>query len=67
MEVAPPHKLLTLLTLLLLRDGTDKSDEIAEKFQTAFDPPPSFSENYIAIFFGKRPKKAINKGPKSAI
>ena len=28
-----------------------KSDEFSEKFQTAFDPPPSFLENYIAIFF----------------
>ena len=27
-----------------------KTDEISEKIQTAFDPPPSFSENYVAIF-----------------
>ena len=29
---------------------TSKTDEFSEKFQTAFDPPPSFSENYFAIF-----------------
>ena len=28
-----------------------KTDEFLEKFQTAFDPPPSFSEIYVAIFF----------------
>ena len=28
-----------------------KSDEFLEKFQTAFDPIPSFLENNIAIFF----------------
>ena len=27
-----------------------KSNELLGKFQTAFDPP-SFSENYVAIFF----------------
>ena len=27
-----------------------KTDEFSEKFQNAFDPPPSFSENYIAFF-----------------
>ena len=27
-----------------------KTDEFSEKFQTAFDPPPSFSENHIADF-----------------
>ena len=27
-----------------------KTDEFLEKFQTAFDPPPSFSENYVADF-----------------
>ena len=31
----------------------DKTDEFSEKFQTAFAPPPPFSENYIAIFSGK--------------
>ena len=35
--------------LLGMRD-TSKTDEFSEKFQTAFDPPPSFSENHIAIF-----------------
>ena len=25
-----------------------KMDELSEKFQTAFDPPPSFLENHIA-------------------
>ena len=28
-----------------------KTDEFSETFQTAFDPPPSFSENYVTIFF----------------
>ena len=28
-----------------------KSDEFSEKFQTAFDPLPSFLENNIALFF----------------
>ena len=27
-----------------------KTDEFSEKFRTAFDPPPSFSENHIADF-----------------
>ena len=31
-------------------DPATKSDEFLEKFQTAFDPPPSFLEDYIAIF-----------------
>ena len=35
---------------MLGKDGATKSDEFSEKFQTAFDPP-SFSENYVAIFF----------------
>ena len=37
---------------MLGKDPATKSDEFLEKFQTAFDPsPPSFLENYIAIFF----------------
>ena len=32
------------------KDGATKLDEILEKFQTTFAPPPSFSENYVAIF-----------------
>ena len=31
-------------------DGHTKTDEFSEKFHTAFDPPPSFSENHFAIF-----------------
>ena len=27
-----------------------KSDEFSEKFQRALNPPPSFSENYVAYF-----------------
>ena len=27
-----------------------KTDEFLEKFQTAFDPPPSFSESFVANF-----------------
>ena len=34
------------------KDPATKSDEFLEKFQTAFDlPPPSFLENFVAIFF----------------
>ena len=37
---------------ILGEQHVSKSDEFSEKFQTAFDPPPpSFSENHIAIFF----------------
>ena len=32
-------------------DGHTKTDEFSERFQTAFDPIPSFSENRVAIFF----------------
>ena len=35
------------------RDAT-KTDQLLEKIQTAFDPP-SFSENYVAIFSPKSP------------
>ena len=31
-------------------DGVTKTDEFSEKLQTAFDPPPSFSENHIVDF-----------------
>ena len=30
--------------------GCTKTDAFLEKFQTAFDPPPSFSKNHNAIF-----------------
>ena len=30
-----------------------KTDEFSEKYQTAFDPPPSFSENHVADFATK--------------
>ena len=35
------------------KDPGTKSDDFLEKFQTAFDPPPSpsFLENYVANFF----------------
>ena len=46
-------------------DGATKSDEISEKFQTAFDPPLSLIFGKLCIFFGKRPKN-LYKGPKSA-
>ena len=39
-------------TFLGTGDGT-KMDDFLEKFQTAFDPPPSFSENYVAFFSEK--------------
>ena len=37
--------------LALGKGGSSKTDEFLEKFQTAFDPPPSFSENHVALFF----------------
>ena len=44
------------------------ASKILEKFQTAFDPALSFSENHVAIFFFKfNAQKALLKGPKSAI
>ena len=33
------------------RANLGELDEFLEKFQTSFDPPPSFLENYDAIFF----------------
>ena len=33
------------------KDGATKADEFSETIQTAFDPPPSFSENFVANFF----------------
>ena len=40
---------ISSLSFLGTGDAT-KTDEFSGKFQTAFDPP-SFSENYIPIFF----------------
>ena len=37
-----------------------KADEFLENLQTAFDLP-SFLENYVAIIFGKHPKKTYVK------
>ena len=37
----------------------NRSDEFSEKFQTAFDPPPSFSESYIALFATKLWQKCV--------
>ena len=42
-------------------DGT-KADEFSGKFQTAFDPPPSFSENHIAFFSGIHDQRTIYNG-----
>ena len=36
------------------KDGTTKSDEFSDEFQTAFDLRPSSSENYVAIFSSAR-------------
>ena len=38
------------------KDPATKSDEILEKFQTAFDPPPSLSETYISISLNLKQK-----------
>ena len=43
------------MAFALGKGGATKLDEFLENFQTAFDPPPSFSENYIAIL-SKRSK-----------
>ena len=40
-----------------------KTDEFLEKFQTAFDPPPSFSENHVANFFANAIVFANSKIP----
>ena len=40
-----------VLTDALGKPRTSKTDEFSEKFQTTFDPPPSFLENHIADFF----------------
>ena len=37
-------------SLLLGKHPPPKTDEFSEKFQTAFDPPPSFLENHVADF-----------------
>ena len=36
-----------------------KTDEFSEKFQTAFAPPPSFSEYHIAFFSEKSQKNPV--------
>ena len=38
-------------TVFLGKNPAPKSDDFLEKFQTAYDAPPSFLENYVAIFF----------------
>ena len=48
------YKMLQVLkwwvSLDLGKDPATKFYEFLEKFQAAFDPPPSFLENYVAIF-----------------
>ena len=58
---------LTISASRLGTGGRTKTEVCSEKFQTAFDPHPSFSENHIAIFFRKTLFEALNKGLKSAI
>ena len=41
------------------KGGYSKTDEFLEKFQTAFDPPPSFSENHVALFATKLRQKCV--------
>ena len=52
-----------LVVIILGTDGQTKANEISEKFQTAFDPPPSFLENHIVL----HAQKALFKVKKSAI
>ena len=47
---------------VLGKDGISKSDEFLEKFQTAFDPPPSFSENHVALFSGIHDRRSVYNG-----
>ena len=45
------------------KGGISKSDEFLEKFQTAFDPPPpSFSENHVALFSGIHDRRSVYNG-----
>ena len=46
----PNFTRIPLEFLVLEMPNNSKTDEFSEKFQTAFGPPPSFSENHIAIF-----------------
>ena len=41
------------------KDGVSKIDVFSEKFQTAFDPPPSFLENHVALFATKLRQKCV--------
>ena len=47
----PPSLSILELMAPLGKLSPSKTDEFSEKFQTAFDPPPSFSESYVANFF----------------
>ena len=53
------------LTVIVRAAQATKTDNFFEKFQT-LTPSLSFSENNVAFFFGKRPKKNPYSGPKSA-
>ena len=55
------------MRIILGTSGQTKADEFSEEFQTAFDPPLSFSENQVEIVFKFHAQKALFKGPKSAI
>ena len=44
-------KQIKVLLKSLGKGPATKSDELLEKFQTAFDPPPHFWKKYIAIFY----------------
>ena len=46
------HWLTALCSLFLGKGPATKSDEFSEKFN-----PPSFSENYVAIFFSENVRK----------
>ena len=41
------------------KDGVSKIDVFSEKFQTAFDPPPSFLENHVGLFATKLRQKCV--------
>ena len=39
-----------LVVIILGTDGQTKANEISEKFQTAFDPPPHFRKIILQFF-----------------
>ena len=49
-------------TLRLGMPTSSKTDEFSEKFQTSFDPPPSFSEIILQFFPEIRDRSIVYNG-----